>query len=148
MLGGFGVGVALIIALMFIAEFAPARSRGRMVSFNQLNIVIGISVAFFSNYVILNLGQSGLALAETLRIGEWNWRWMLGVEAVPAFLYFLALLQVPESPRWLAMHGREDGALLVFEQTQGPEQAREELNAVHRSIAAEAEHSSNVYFCS
>ena len=59
MLGGFGVGAALIIAPMYIAEIAPARSRGRLVSFNQLNIVIGISLAFFSNYLILNLGESG-----------------------------------------------------------------------------------------
>ena len=91
MIGGFGVGAALIIAPMYIAEIAPAESRGRMVSFNQLNIVIGISVAFFSNYMILTLGQSDLAWAESLRLGDWNWRWMLGVETVPAILYFLAL---------------------------------------------------------
>jgi MFS family permease len=102
MIGGFGVGAALIIAPMYIAEIAPAATRGRMVSFNQLNIVLGISVAFFSNYLILRLGQSGAEWAETLHLGQWAWRWMLGVEAVPACLYFLALLFVPESPRWLA----------------------------------------------
>ena len=63
MIGGFGVGAALIIAPVYIAEIAPAEMRGRMVSFNQLNIVIGISVAFFSNYLILSLGQSDLAVA-------------------------------------------------------------------------------------
>jgi MFS family permease len=115
MIGGFGVGAALIIAPMYIAEIAPAATRGRMVSFNQLNIVLGISVAFFSNYLILRLGQSGAEWAETLHLGEWAWRWMLGVEAVPACLYFLALLFVPESPRWLAMHGRRDEALQIFE---------------------------------
>ena len=77
-----------------------------MVSFNQLNIVIGISAAFFSNYLILSLGQSDLAWAQALRLGEWNWRWMLGVEALPAVFYFCALFSVPESPRWLVMHGR------------------------------------------
>ena len=65
MLGGFGVGAALIIAPMYIAEIAPAAMRGRMVSFNQLNIVIGISAAFFTNYLILRLGQSDLAWAQS-----------------------------------------------------------------------------------
>ena len=64
MLGGLGVGASLIIAPMYIAEIAPAAVRGRMVSFNQLNIVIGISAAYFSNYLILSLGQSGLGWAE------------------------------------------------------------------------------------
>src|SRR5210317_2221554 len=103
MVGGLGVGAALIIAPMYIAELAPADIRGRMVSFNQLNIVIGISVAFFSNYLILSLGQSDLAWAQSLRLGDWSWRWMLGVEAIPAIVYFLALFLVPESPRWLVM---------------------------------------------
>ena len=110
MLGGLGVGAALIIAPMYIAEMAPPESRGRLVSFNQLNIVIGISVAFFSNYVILTLGESGVAWAEALRLGDWNWRWMLGIETLPAVLYLFALLFVPESPRWLAMRGRDDEA--------------------------------------
>ena len=105
MVGGFGVGAALIIAPMYIAEIAPPEQRGRLVSFNQLNIVIGISVAFFSNYLMLQLGQSDLAWAEALRLGDWNWRWMLGVETLPAIIYFYALFAVPESPRWLAMHG-------------------------------------------
>ena len=118
MIGGLGVGAALIIAPMYIAEIAPAAVRGRMVSFNQLNIVIGISVAFFSNYLILTLGQSDLAWAQSLRFGEWNWRWMLGIETLPALLYFLALMFVPESPRWLAMHGREDEALQILGEGQ------------------------------
>ena len=139
MVGGLGVGAALIIAPMYIAEIAPAEIRGRMVSFNQLNIVIGISAAFFSNYLVLTLGQSDLAWAEALKLGEWNWRWMLGIETLPAILYFFALLLVPESPRWLALRGREDEALEVLEQVSGPEQAALELKAVHDSIEAEAE---------
>ena len=139
MIGGFGVGAALIIAPMYIAEIAPAELRGRMVSFNQLNIVIGISVAFFSNFLILNLGQSDLAWAESLRFADWNWRWMLGVETLPAILYFFALLFVPESPRWLAMHGRDDEALRVFEKAGDPETAQANLAAVHESLSAEAE---------
>jgi SP family arabinose:H+ symporter-like MFS transporter len=99
MVGGLGVGAALIIAPVYIAEIAPPALRGRIVSFNQLNIVIGISAAFFSNYLILTLGQSDASWAQTLKLGEWGWRWMLGVEAVPAIIYFFALLGVPESPR-------------------------------------------------
>ena len=139
MIGGFGVGAALIIAPMYIAEIAPAAIRGRMVSFNQLNIVIGISAAFFTNYLILTLGQSDAAWTEALRLGEWNWRWMLGIETLPAVLYFFALLIVPESPRWLAMHGRDDEAREVLERVSGPEQAAIDLQAVHDSIEAEAE---------
>ena len=137
MLGGFGVGAALIIAPMYIAEIAPAAMRGRMVSFNQLNIVIGISAAFFTNYLILRLGQSDLAWAEALRLGEWNWRWMLGVEALPAIFYFLALFAVPESPRWLVMNGQDDDALRVLEKVSGSAQAKADIRAVKGSLHAE-----------
>ncbi|TFG87737.1 MAG: MFS transporter [Chromatiales bacterium] len=139
MIGGLGVGAALIIAPMYIAEIAPAKMRGRLVSLNQLNIVIGISVAFFSNYLILTLGQSDVGLAAVLRLGDWSWRWMLGVEALPAILYFFALMVVPESPRWLAMHGREAEALQIFEKVSGGEQARADLAAVQASLRAEVE---------
>ena len=135
MLGGLGVGAALIIAPMYIAEIAPGKIRGRLVSFNQLNIVIGISAAFFSNYLILTFGESGAAWAESLGLGVWNWRWMLGVEAVPAVLYLVALTRVPESPRWLALRHREEDALVVLERVNGQEQARAELQAIHASIA-------------
>ena len=139
MLGGLGVGAALIIAPMYIAELSPPDIRGRMVSFNQLNIVIGISVAFFSNYLILSLGQSDLAWAQTLRLGDWNWRWMLGVEALPAVFYFLALFSVPESPRWLVMHGRNADALDVMARVSDRERAEAELADVLESLDAEAD---------
>lgn len=87
-IGGIGIGGAILIAPIYIAEIAPAKLRGSLVSFNQLNIVIGISVAYFSNYFLVNIE------------GE-SWRWMLGVEAIPAIIYFLALFTVPRSPRWL-----------------------------------------------
>jgi len=137
MLGGFGVGAALIIAPMYIAEIAPATMRGRMVSFNQLNIVIGISAAFFTNYLILRFGQSDLAWAEALRLGEWNWRWMLGVEALPAIFYFLALFAVPESPRWLVMNGKDDDARRVLEKVTDSDQAEADIEAVKASLHAE-----------
>jgi MFS family permease len=109
-----------------------------MVSFNQLNIVIGISAAFFSNYLILTLGQSDFAWAESLRLGDWNWRWMLGVETLPAILYFFALLAVPESPRWLAMHDKADEALQVFGKFSNAERAKLELASVGRSLSAKS----------
>ena len=135
MLGGFGVGAALIIAPMYIAEIAPAAVRGRLVSFNQLNIVIGISAAFFTNYLILRLGQSDLAWAEALRLDAWNWRWMLGLETLPAVLYFGALFAVPESPRWLVMHGRDEEATRVLENVS--DTAAEDVRAVKASLHAE-----------
>ncbi len=137
MIGGLGVGAALIVAPMYIAEIAPADMRGRLVSLNQLNIVIGISVAFFSNYLILILGQADSGVAEVLRLGDWGWRWMLGIEALPAVLYFFALMLVPESPRWLAMHARDEEALQVFARVSGGEQAGVDLAAVRTSLRAE-----------
>jgi MFS transporter, SP family, arabinose:H+ symporter len=138
MLGGLGVGAALIIAPMYIAEIAPAKTRGRMVSFNQLNIVIGISAAFFSNYLVLRLGQSGADWSTTLRLGEWAWRWMFGMEILPAIIYFFALLAVPESPRWLVMHGRDAEALDILARVSGREQAKLEHESILESVRSEA----------
>jgi len=138
MIGGLGVGAALIIAPMYIAELAPADLRGRMVSFNQLNIVIGISAAYFSNYLILGLAQSDLIWAESLGLGAWGWRWMPGVEALPAVIYFFALFGVPESPRWLVMQGHEDEAESVLVRTSDSARAQQDLAAVRASLAAEA----------
>lgn len=137
MLGGFGVGAALIVAPMYIAEMSPPASRGRFVSFNQLNIVVGISAAFFSNYLILTLGESGAPWSEALRLGEWNWRWMLGIETLPAVAYLFALSLVPESPRWLAMRGRDAEATKVLGRVAGAD-ADAVLREVKESIAAEA----------
>ncbi|MDH3711570.1 MAG: sugar porter family MFS transporter [Cyclobacteriaceae bacterium] len=138
MIGGLGVGAALIIAPMYIAEISPAHLRGRMVSFNQLNIVIGISVAFFTNYLILKLGQSEAAWAQDLKFNEWNWRWMLGLETLPAIIYFFSLFIVPESPRWLVMQGREEEALNIMNKVSGQEQARLDLAAIHESSTQES----------
>ncbi|MDA3823938.1 MAG: MFS transporter, partial [Bacteroidales bacterium] len=86
MIGGLGVGAALIVPPMYIAEIAPPKMRGRLVSFNQLNIVIGLSVAFFTNYLILKLGDSDAEWVKTINIDENNWRFMLSLEAIPAIL--------------------------------------------------------------
>ena len=136
-LGGLGVGMALIIAPMYIAELSPAAQRGRMVSLNQLNIVIGISVAFFTNYLILKLGHSQADWAVTLRLEQWNWRWMLGLETAPALLYFLCLDLVPESPRWLIMQGRQDEALATMSRVSNPTQALREIEAIGASLTTD-----------
>jgi SP family arabinose:H+ symporter-like MFS transporter len=138
MIGGFAVGAALVIAPMYIAEMAPPASRGRMVSFNQLNIVIGISAAFFSNYLLLKCSQSGAPWTEALGLAQWPWRWMLGVAALPAVLYYFALWLVPDSPRWLAMQGREDEAREILGRVGGAAQAERDLDDIKASIATHA----------
>ena len=135
MIGGLGVGASLIIAPMYIAEISPAGVRGRMVSFNQLNIVVGISAAFFTNYLILRFGQSGAAWAQSLGLGVYNWRWMLGLETLPAVLYFFGLLFVPESPRWLMLKGREDEAEEILTRAVGEVEARSQLDEIRASLA-------------
>ena len=134
MIGGFGVGAALIIAPMYIAEISPAKIRGKLVSFNQLNIVLGISVAFFTNYLILQWGKSDATWTQALNFAEFNWRWMLGLEAVPAILYFLFLFMVPDSPRWLIMHGQNEKALHIMEKMSSKQDAEEEMDNILKSI--------------
>ncbi|MBT3897573.1 MAG: sugar porter family MFS transporter, partial [Gammaproteobacteria bacterium] len=135
MIGGLAVGAALILAPMYIAELAPPAQRGRLVSINQLNIVIGISVAFFSNYLIQAWSQSGSAIAVYLRLDVWQWRWMLGLEALPALLYLVGLRFVPESPRWLLMKNRPAEALTILTQVVGPEQAKIESAVITDSLS-------------
>jgi SP family arabinose:H+ symporter-like MFS transporter len=122
-IGGLAVGAAILIAPVYIAEIAPARRRGGLVSLNQLMIVIGISASFFSNYFLLD-------------VGEHNWRWMLGVQMLPATLYLLLLSLVPESPRWLLMKGRDEQALDVLSRVSGREEAQESLRQIRQSLAA------------
>ena len=86
---------------MYIAEIAPAKLRGKLVSVNQLNIVVGLSAAYFANYYIVTLSTSDAAWIATWGLDDQAWRWMLGVEIVPALILFLALFLVPDSPRWL-----------------------------------------------
>ncbi len=127
LLSGLGVGAALVVAPMYIAEISPAAVRGRMVSINQLHVVLGISAAFFSNYLILKLGDTE----------GWTWRWMLGIGAVPSVVFFLLLFTVPESPRWLAMHDRLDVARRVLSRAHGEALAESELAEVQASLARE-----------
>ncbi|MFY0624847.1 MAG: sugar porter family MFS transporter [Reichenbachiella sp.] len=141
MLGGFGVGASLILAPMYIAEIAPPAMRGRLVSFNQLNIVIGISAAFFTNYLILNGGQSDAAWVQALKLDTYNWRWMLGLETLPAVLYFIGMFMVPESPRWQVMKGRKDLAIKTFEKVVSEEESKKQIEDVENSIKSDQKES-------
>ena len=120
--GGLAVGSAILTAPMYIAEIAPAHIRGRLVSLNQLMIVIGISISFFSNYFLLSLGDA-------------SWRWMLGIQVVPATIFFFLLILVPESPRWLLSKGREQDALRVLVAAHGSDAAQHELASIRSSLA-------------
>lgn len=134
MIGGIGVGASLILAPMYIAEISPSNLRGRMVSFNQLNIVIGISLAFFTNYLILQLGKSDASWAINLKFDEHNWRWMLGLETIPAILYFFGLFFVPRSPRWCIMKGEMKEALATMAKLSGQEEAKQELEEIKQAL--------------
>lgn len=99
MLGGVAFGSALVIAPLYITEISPSAHRGRLVSYQQLNIVIGFSASYFSNYFILKLSA-----AEWWALDEF-WRLMLGIEMIPALFFFMLLFSIPESPRWYQMKG-------------------------------------------
>ncbi len=126
-IGGVGIGGAILIAPIYIAEIAPPKLRGSLVSFNQLNIVIGISVAYFSNYFLVNIE------------GE-SWRWMLGVEAIPAIIYFLALWTVPRSPRWLILKlNKVNLAQKTLQKIGGEEYAEITIAEIQRGLAKKEE---------
>jgi MFS transporter, SP family, arabinose:H+ symporter len=127
-LGGLGIGGSSVLGPMYIAEIAPAKWRGRLVGFFQFNIVFGILLAYFSNYVI-----------GRLHLGAGEWRWMLGVPAIPAAAFFAMLFTIPRSPRWLVKKGRIDEARGVLKQI-GEDNYEQELQEIIASI--DAEHSS------
>jgi sugar porter (SP) family MFS transporter len=102
-IGGLGVGASTVAAPAYVSEIAPAKDRGRLVGFYQFNIVLGILIAFLSNYLLSGIGDNA-------------WRWMVGVEAIPAFIYTGMVMTVPRSPRWLLLKGRREEAAKVLEQ--------------------------------
>ncbi len=103
-IGGLAVGGASVVSPMYIAEISPAKYRGRLVAVTQFNIVFGILLAFFSNYIITELN-----------LGTVEWRWMFGVEAIPAAVFFMLLFKNPLSPRWLILKKRIDEAREVLQ---------------------------------
>jgi MFS transporter, SP family, arabinose:H+ symporter len=133
-LGGLAIGGSSVVGPMYIAEISPARARGRLVGFFQFNIVFGILLAYLSNYL---LGLAGF--------GGDEWRWKLGVAAIPAAAFFLMLFPIPESPRWLAKRSRVDEAGEVLRLT-GEENYRQELADIVSSIDATHGHADEPLF--
>jgi len=123
-LGGLAIGAASVMAPMYIAEISPGRLRGRLVAVAQFNIVFGILVAFFSNYLLVGTGAD-------------NWRWMFGVMSIPAAVFFMLLFLVPESPRWLVRQNRADRARSVL-QRFGAANVESELNDIINSLKEES----------
>ena len=109
-LGGLGVGASTIAAPAYISEIAPANDRGRLVGLYQFNIVFGILVAFLSNYLLSDLGKNA-------------WRYMMGVEALPALLYTLMVIYIPKSPRWLFLQQKEEEAKAIIQEAYSKEDA-------------------------
>lgn len=128
-IGGLGVGASTIAAPAYISEIAPSKKRGRLVALYQLSIVIGILVALLSNYLLRNFGEHA-------------WRWMLGVEAIPAFIYGLFILFVPKSPRWLILKGRIDEATMILKKIS----PNIDINSFITPVSKEdATHSENIF---
>ncbi|PRX39212.1 sugar porter family MFS transporter [Salegentibacter salegens] len=101
-LGGLGVGASTIAAPTYVSEIAPPKDRGRLVSLYQFNIVLGILIAYLSNYLLRDTGAQ-------------PWRWMVGVEAIPAFIYILFVIFIPRSPRWLISKSRNEEAAKILQ---------------------------------
>ncbi|HTR65978.1 MAG TPA: sugar porter family MFS transporter [Terriglobales bacterium] len=133
-IGGLGIGGSSVLGPMYIAEVAPAAWRGRLVGFFQFNVVFGILLAYFSNYVI---GLAGLGAAE--------WRWDLGVAAAPAALFFLLLFAIPRSPRWLVKMGLISEARSVL-QAIGEANVEQDLKEIRESIESEQQQTGEVLF--
>ncbi len=123
--GGLAIGGSSVIGPMYIAEIAPADKRGRLVALFQFNIVLGILLAYFSNYLV---GLGGFGSAE--------WRWKLGVAAAPAVLFFCALFGIPQSPRWLVRRGHQAEAREVLVKV-GEHDVDHEIQAILASVASE-----------
>jgi SP family arabinose:H+ symporter-like MFS transporter len=117
-IGGLAIGASSVIGPMYIAEISPAAKRGRLVGLFQMNVVVGILLAYLSNFLVASAG-----------LGDSEWRWKFGMVAIPAAAFLLALFGIPESPRWLVATGQTAQAREVFEHLgeQDPEHALQEI---------------------
>ncbi len=129
--GGVGVGAASVAAPMYIAEIAPSRMRGTLVSVNQLAIVSGMLVVYFVNYLIAGAGDESWNVS-------YGWRWMFGSGLAPSLLFVGLLAAVPESPRWLTAKGLSEEARKILTRVDGPEAADLELQAIRNSLENES----------
>ncbi len=129
-IGGIGVGISTVAAPLYISEIAPAKDRGKLAGMFQFNIVFGILVALTSNYMLTGIGENA-------------WRWMLGVEAIPALIYAVMCFGLPESPRWLITHGGDrEGDIAVFRRIM-PDATQEQLDQLAIEVSASVGHSTN-----
>ena len=124
-IGGIAIGWGLVIAPVYISEIAPTERRGSMGMINQVAIMVGISAAYFMNWLVLDL------------VDAHQWRWMLGLVTVPGVLYFIFLLFVPESPRWLALKGEVDQASAILGNIGGEQYAADEVRSIQQSMKTE-----------
>ncbi|TSA32564.1 MAG: MFS transporter [Verrucomicrobiaceae bacterium] len=139
MLGGVAIGLASSLSPMYIAEVAPAQIRGRLVSLNQLTIVVGVLLAQFINWYLVRNLPTG-ATDEFIRnswFGQQGWRWMFGLTAAPAVVFFLGMFLVPESPRWLAKNGKASRARDVLVRIGGERYAGDAMADIQSTLASE-----------
>lgn len=129
-IGGLGIGIASMNAPTYIAEIAPAKIRGTLVTYYQLAIVVGFFVVFLATYFI----GAGATEAENIAVG---WRYMLWSELVPSLLFLILLFFVPKSPRWLALRGEREESLRILERIHGKDAARVEIAEIDKSIRKE-----------
>jgi sugar porter (SP) family MFS transporter len=125
LVGGVAIGIASTLSPLYIAEISPANKRGLLVSLNQLAIVTGILLSYSVNYLLTGAGPT-------------NWRWMFASAAVPSVAFFLTLLFIPESPRWLMQKGREQEAAHFLTRIVGPQEATAEIAAIRSAISEES----------
>ena len=137
MVGGLAFGAALILAPTYIAEISTAENRGKLVSIQQLNIVLGFFVAFLSNYYLNKLASGGNSFLSD----EIVWRWMLGLEMIPAVIYLISLFFVPKSPRWLFANSHVDEAKTVLRAIHGKQHAQLEIDSIEENIRSDNENS-------
>lgn len=139
--GGIAIGMASNVSPTYIAEVSPAVWRGRLVSLNQLTIVIGILAAQIANWAIARPVPTN-ATAEIIRNswnGQFGWRWMFTAVTIPSLIFLFSSLGVPESPRWLLKNSRRKNALTTLRKIGGESYAENALNEIETSLAAEAE---------
>jgi sugar porter (SP) family MFS transporter len=139
MLGGVAIGLASNLSPMYIAEVAPAQIRGKLVAINQLTVVVGILLAQYINWYLVRNLPAG-ATDDFIRnswFGQQGWRWMFGLTALPSLLFFLGMLVVPESPRWLAKNGKPDRARNILKKIGGESYAQAAVSDIESTLASE-----------
>lgn len=139
MLGGTAIGLASSLSPMYISEIAPAAMRGRLVSVNQLTIVVGVLAAQLIDWWIVRGLPAGASdeFIETSWFGREGWRWMFAITAAPSLLFFIGMILVPESPRWLLAKGLESRARTILMKIGGASHAENEIGDVRKTLARE-----------